>query len=173
MPALLMYYWQMKLHCKLFNLNNLVKMPVTSKFSFLQTQMSNMKPSKPIHNTSFSLSMSWDPPSQEPQTQSIQAGPQALNPLCPPWSLVTSCGLMIPEKVYDEQQHSAYKGNHLQVENFVFVVTICHQQCFQCLHACPCVPGGQIRTTWKLTTVLRNEKCSKIPQKCYTKTMTI
>ena len=23
MPALLMYYWQMKLHCKLFNLNNL------------------------------------------------------------------------------------------------------------------------------------------------------
>ena len=43
MPALLMYYWQMKLHCKLFNLNNLVKMPVTSKFSFLQTEMSNMK----------------------------------------------------------------------------------------------------------------------------------
>ena len=23
MPALLMYYWQMMLHCKLFNLNNL------------------------------------------------------------------------------------------------------------------------------------------------------
>ena len=82
MPALLMYYWQMKLHCKLFNLNNLVKMPVTSKFSFLQTEMSNMKLSKPI--TRLSLC----PPSQEPQTQSIQAGPQALNPLCPPWSFL-------------------------------------------------------------------------------------
>ena len=67
----------------------------------------------------------------------------------------TSCGLMIPDQVYDE--HSAYKGNHLQVKNFVFVVTICHQQCFQCLHACPCVPGGQIRTTWKLTTVLKKK----------------
>ena len=62
---------------------------------------------------------------------------------------------MIPDQVYDE--HSAYKGNHLQVKNFVFVVTICHQQCFQCLHACPCVPGGQIRTTWKLTTVLKKK----------------
>ena len=160
MPALLMYYWQMKLHCKLFNLNNLVKMPVTSKFSFLQTEMSNMKLSKPI--TRLSLC----PPSQEPQTQSIQAGPQALNPLCPPWSFLEhELRPYDPKKVYDEQQHSAYKGNHLQVENFVFVVTICHEQCFQCLHACPCVPGGQIRTTWKLTTVLKNKKCSQKPQK--------
>ena len=94
MPALLMYYWQMKLHCKLFNLNNLdasdVKILV---FAILYVKYEAFQ----AHNASL------DPPSQEPQTQSIQAGPEALNPLCPPWSLVTSCGLMIPEKVYDEQ----------------------------------------------------------------------
>ena len=60
-------------------------------------------------------------------------------------------------------------GNHLQVENFVFVVTICHQQCFQCLHASPCVPGGQIRTTWKLTTVLKKKSVLRTPKMLHQK----
>ena len=135
-------------------------MPVTSKFSFLQSYMSNMKPSKPITRLWIHLLKS-------PRLNPFRQGPKL-------WTLYvhlghfcnTSCGLMIPEKVYDEQKHLAYKGNHLQVENFVFVVTICHQQCFQCLHACPCVPGGQIRTTWKLTTVLNNKrKCKNVTQR--------